>query len=90
LYLTSTVLSPTDYFYESFGGQQGRFGTVFHGPSKEMPSLMARVRLARKRKDVLPQLPDKIYTNIQISLDTTDGAIYTYRKSHCTWNYNYC
>jgi SWI/SNF-related matrix-associated actin-dependent regulator 1 of chromatin subfamily A len=66
---------PYDYFYESFGGQQGRFGTVFHGPSKEMPSLMARVRLARKRKDVLPQLPDKIYTNIQISLDTTDGAI---------------
>lgn len=68
-------VKPYDYFYESFGGQQGRFGTVFHGPSKEMPSLMSRVRLARKRKDVLPQLPDKIYTNIQVSLDTTDGAI---------------
>ena len=68
-------LKPYDLFYESFNGRQGRFGTEWGCPTKEVPDLIARVRLARKRKDVLPQLPDKMYTNVAIEIDDKTGDV---------------
>jgi SWI/SNF-related matrix-associated actin-dependent regulator 1 of chromatin subfamily A len=66
---------PYDYFFELFNGRKARFGVEWGTPSPELPDLISRVRLARKRKDVLPQLPDKIYTNILVSLDSSSGEV---------------
>lgn len=68
---------PYDYFYECFNGRQGRFGIEWGDPTPEVPDLISRVRLARKRKDVLPQLPEKTYTNILVTFDGQDGSVIT-------------
>lgn len=81
-------ISPYDLFFQSFGGYQDRFGTKFTGPSSELPSLISRVRLARKRKDVLPQLPNKIYTNILVSLDGKDGSVIMKEMDELEKKYN--
>ena len=68
-------MKPYDYFYNLFDGKQARFGTEWGTPSKDLPEIMSRVRLARKRKDVLPQLPEKTYTDILVSLDDSGDVI---------------
>lgn len=42
-----------------------RTGTEWSLPSKEMPKLLARVSLRRERKEVLPDLPTKVYETWQ-------------------------
>lgn len=66
---------PYDYFKDCFNGIDGRFGINWGEPRKEVPDLMSRVRLARKRADVLKDLPNKIYTDIMLSFDNSDGSV---------------
>jgi SNF2 family DNA or RNA helicase len=72
-------VKPYDYFFQLYNGKRARYGIEWGSPSTELPDLISRVRLARKRKDVLSQLPDKIYTNILVSLDSASGD--TIKKS---------
>jgi SWI/SNF-related matrix-associated actin-dependent regulator 1 of chromatin subfamily A len=45
-----------------------RYGYNFGTPSPIVPELMRRVMLQRKREDVLPDLPGKVYTTVKVPL----------------------
>jgi len=59
---------PWEVFFSSFNAVRGRYGIIWGMPQSGVPELISRVRLARKRADVLPELPNKIYTDIQIDI----------------------
>lgn len=68
------VFGTYDNFMRLFNAYRGRFGIEFGMPEPEVPILLSRVRLARKKEEVLPELPSKIFTKMIVSLkDTTEG-----------------
>jgi len=61
-------------FCELVGGYKGRFGMVWSGKiSPDVPELLRRVSLQRRRVDVLPDLPTKIYRTIEV--ECVDDAL---------------
>lgn len=68
-------------FKDLFGACDGRFGIEWGTPSPEVPERLRRVMLARRREEVLPNLPRKQYVNILVEnnssitkqLDVLDG-----------------
>jgi len=49
-----------------FGAQDSRFGIQWGQPSPEVPERLRRVMLARRREEVLPNLPRKQYVNVVV------------------------
>lgn len=62
---------PFDHFKECFHAHQSRFGLEWGMPDASVPMLMKKAYLARKREDVLPQLPRKIYTDLLVPINPT-------------------
>lgn len=59
-------------FLRLFNARPKKFGGYDWGaPDPEVPSLLKRVMLRRERKDVLTELPDVIYENIDVVADKT-------------------
>lgn len=56
-------------FLRLFQGRKGRHGLEWGTPSPEVPALLRRVALVRKRRDVMPDLPTKTRTDITVDLD---------------------
>jgi hypothetical protein len=54
-------------FMRLFNAEKGRFGIIWGDPSPEVPELLRRVMLRRKREEVLPDLPRKTYTTITVN-----------------------
>jgi SWI/SNF-related matrix-associated actin-dependent regulator of chromatin subfamily A-like protein 1 len=53
-------------FKDLFGAHDGEYGVEWGTPSPEVPERLRRVMLARRREDVLPNLPRKQYVNIVV------------------------
>jgi SNF2 family DNA or RNA helicase len=61
-------------FVKLFNGYKNEFGGyVFGMPTPEVVERLKRVMLRRLKKDVLPDLPKKVYKNIVIDLDKKDS-----------------
>lgn len=56
-------------FVEMDGGTQGSRGTAWGIGSREVRESLGAVMLRRHRKDVLPELPDKSYADLDAELD---------------------
>ncbi len=57
-------------FCRVMGGRSGAFGMVWDGQTTpEAPELLKKVMLYRKREEVLPDLPTKIWEDIEVPLD---------------------
>lgn len=70
LKMSYLVFNGLDHFRQLFGAFQNNFnGWEYGNPSPLVPELLRRVMLRRKREEVLPDLPDKTYTVLQIDLD---------------------
>lgn len=63
-----SFLKPFNFFAQCFGAHKGDFGMIWGEPSPIVPELLKSVFLARKREDVLPQLPSKTYTDLEVEL----------------------
>jgi len=63
--------SAFDFFTECFSAVRGRHGYVWGKPTHIVPALLSKVHICRKRKDVLSQLPDKIYTDLEVELGSS-------------------
>lgn len=51
-------------FKELFGASDGMYGVSWGRPSPEVPERLRRVMLARRREEVLPNLPRKQYVDV--------------------------
>lgn len=57
-------------FLKLFGGKKGLYGVKFDGEiSKEVPQALRKAILHRRREEVLPDLPTKIWNDIKVELD---------------------
>lgn len=57
-------------FVALFNGRKGRWGGFeWGGPKREVPELLRRVSLLRRRAEVLPQLPEKIWREVEVRID---------------------
>ena len=57
-------------FMKLFGGNKGMYGVKFEGTvSKDVPDALKKAILHRRREEVLPDLPTKIWNDIQVELD---------------------
>lgn len=54
-------------FYRLFNASKGKYGTNWGMPRAEVPQILSRVMLRRLRKDVLPELPEKTYKDIEVN-----------------------
>lgn len=71
------VLSALDLAFDCFGSYKsfcrlfnagyGSYGTEWGTPSDEVPKLLKRVSLHRRKRDVLPDLPAKTYRTIPVN-----------------------
>ena len=74
-------------FTRMFGGEQDQWGGWTWGKvSEEVPERLRRVMLRRERKDVLPELPEKMWQPVPVVIDATvrklcDRAEETIRKA---------
>ena len=55
-------------FCDLFGARKERFGTSWGSPSPEVPALLRKVMLRRKKAEVLPDLPTKTYQTLKVSI----------------------
>lgn len=55
-------------FTRCFNGYKGRFGWTFGGPTADVPERMRRVMIRRTKSEVLPELPGKVYTDLEVEL----------------------
>lgn len=62
--MVGEVFGTWNRFKELFNAQEGRYGTEWGMPSPEVPERLRRVMLARRREEVLPNLPRKQYVDI--------------------------
>ncbi len=53
-------------FTELFGCVEGQYGLQWGTPSPEVPERLRRVMLARRREEVLPNLPRKTYVDLVV------------------------
>ncbi len=61
-------------FMQLFNARQGRYGIEFGMPTPEVPKIMSKIRIARKKEKVLPELPSKVFSKLVVSLyDTPEG-----------------
>lgn len=51
-----------------FQGNKGRYGFDWGTPLPEVPELLKKVSLHRRRADVLPDLPDKMFQSIEVDI----------------------
>jgi SWI/SNF-related matrix-associated actin-dependent regulator 1 of chromatin subfamily A len=51
-------------FFYLFNATTGRFGTEWGSPRPEVPELLRKVSLQRRREAVLPDLPTKVYRTV--------------------------
>lgn len=73
-HMEKEVFLSYDNFLRLFNAHQGRFGIEFGLPDPCVPTLLSKVRIARKKETVLPELPTKIFTKMIVSLsDTVEG-----------------
>lgn len=56
-------------FVRHFGGFRGAHGMEWGLPSPDVPAMLRKVALVRRRIDVLPDLPRKMRTTIEVELD---------------------
>lgn len=52
-----------------FNGRSTSFGVEWGNPRPEVPEMLKRVCLRRRRIEVLPDLPEKTYNSIEVDLD---------------------
>lgn len=58
-------------FMKLFGGNKGLYGVKWGGEiSREVPQALRKAILHRRREEVLPDLPTKIWKDIMVELDT--------------------
>lgn len=57
-----------EHFKQCFHAKNSTYGLEWGMPDPIVPSLMKKAYLARKREDVLPQLPRKIYTDLLVPI----------------------
>ena len=70
--LEREVFGTWGQFVSLFGGFKDRWGGMHWGtPSPEVPSRLARVSLRRMRVDVLPDLPVKMWQEVEVDLSLT-------------------
>lgn len=65
-----TAQKPFTFFANCFQAYKGQYGMIWGEPVPEVPNLLKKVHLCRKRKDVLPDLPPKIYTDLEVDFGT--------------------
>lgn len=67
---TGTVFGTYDQFLDLCGGSRGKYGVEWGGPvDASVPERLRRVMLRRVKKQVLPQLPEKVVEVVDVSLD---------------------
>jgi len=63
-----TVFGGWKTFLKLFGAYKNQWGGLeFHKPTTEVPERLRRACLRRLRKDVLPDLPDKMFQTIEVN-----------------------
>lgn len=68
--LASEAFSNWEKFVELFSGEKGRWGGYEWGePTKKAAKFLRRVCLRREKRDVLPDLPSKIYSTLDVEID---------------------
>jgi len=63
------VFKSWNFFLECFNAYHGRYGINWGTPRDIVPELLRRVMLRRRRKEVLPDLPDKTYTDLTVDVN---------------------
>jgi SWI/SNF-related matrix-associated actin-dependent regulator 1 of chromatin subfamily A len=73
-HMEKIVFTNFDNFMRLYNCVQGAFGLEYGLPLPQVPELLSRVRIARKKENVLPELPAKIFTKMIVSLsDSMEG-----------------
>lgn len=71
---------PFGFFASCFQAYKGKYGLIWGDPLPEVPNLLSKVHICRKRKDVLPQLPPKVYTDLEVDIGHGRGGAKIKRK----------
>lgn len=64
--MVGEVFGSWDRYKELFNACDGKYGIVWGQPSVEVPERLRRVMLARRREEVLPNLPRKQYVDVYV------------------------
>jgi SWI/SNF-related matrix-associated actin-dependent regulator 1 of chromatin subfamily A len=64
--MVGEVFGTWNRFKELFNAQDGQYGLEWGMPSPEVPERLRRVMLARRREEVLPNLPRKQYVDLPV------------------------
>jgi len=68
LHLEKETFGSFGGFLRAFGGAKNRWGGYsFYGIAPEVPEKLRRVMLRRRREEVLPDLPKKSYTTLEVN-----------------------
>ena len=59
---------PFNFFASCFQAYKGKYGLIWGNPLPEVANLLSKVHICRKRRDVLPQLPPKMYTDLEVEI----------------------
>lgn len=57
-------------FYYMFRGKKLKYGTDWGDPRPEVPGILGKIMLRRLRKEVLPELPEKTYREIEVNIES--------------------
>lgn len=70
--IAEEAFSDWNNFCRLFDAGKGRFGIQWGSPSDEVPGLIGKVLLRRRRVDVLPQLPEKSFQVHDINVSSLE------------------
>lgn len=63
------VFKSWNHFLECFNAFHGKYGITYGKPKDIVPELLRRVMLRRRRKEVLPDLPSKMYSDLTVDVN---------------------
>ncbi len=65
--MSREVFSKWDKFVDLFNGRETKYGWEFGVPKPEVPERLRRIMLRRLKSEVLPELPQKTYTDLVVN-----------------------